>query len=40
MSDHLTPEQLAAYLEIAPDQFLELIRPNIAKQRDIDAPEG
>ena len=40
MSGHLTPEQLADYLEIAQDQFLELVRPNTAKQRNIDAPEG
>jgi hypothetical protein len=40
MSGHLTPEQLADYLEIAQDQFLELVRPYAAKQRDIDTPEG
>ena len=40
MAGHLTPEQLADYLEIAQDQFLELVRPNTAKQRNIDAPEG
>lgn len=40
MSGHLTPDQLADYLEIAQDQFLELVRPYAAKQRNIDAPEG
>ncbi|HEV8045811.1 MAG TPA: hypothetical protein VGP38_11560 [Rubrobacter sp.] len=40
MAGHLTPEQLADYLEIAQDQFLELVRPNAAKRRDIDSPEG
>ncbi len=40
MAGRLTPEQLADYLEIAQDQFLEMIRPNTAKQRDIDPPEG
>jgi hypothetical protein len=32
MSDYLTPEQLAEYLEVAQDQFLELVRPNAAKR--------
>jgi len=32
MSGHLTPEQLAEYLEVAQDQFLELVRPNAAKR--------
>jgi hypothetical protein len=32
MSDCLTPEQLAEYLEVAQDQFLELVRPNAAKR--------
>jgi hypothetical protein len=31
MSGRLTPEQLAEYLEITQDQFLELVRPNIAQ---------
>ncbi len=31
MSGYLTPEQLAEYLEIPQDQFLELVRPNTAK---------
>ncbi len=39
MAGCLTPEQLTDYLEIAQDQFLEMIRPNAAKQRDID-PRG
>ena len=32
MSSRLTPEQFAEYLEVAQDQFLELVRPNTAKQ--------
>jgi hypothetical protein len=40
MSGHLTPGQIADYFEIAQDQFLELVRPNTAKQRDTDAPVG
>jgi hypothetical protein len=36
MSGRLTPEQLAEYLEVSQDQFLELVRPNPAKQS---APE-
>ena len=31
MSARLTPEQLAEYLEVAQDQFLELLRQNVAK---------
>ncbi len=40
MSGLLSPEQLADYLEITQDQFLELVRPYPAKQRNIVAPEG
>ncbi|MGH3145290.1 MAG: hypothetical protein ACRDTR_05760 [Rubrobacter sp.] len=40
MTDHLTPQQLADYLEISQDQYLELVSPNTAKRRDIDSPEG
>ena len=32
MSARLTPEQLAEYLEVAQDQFLELLRQNVAKR--------
>ena len=32
MSARLTPEQLAEYLEVAQDQFLELVRQNVAKR--------
>ena len=32
MSDRLTPEQLAEYLEVAQDQFLELVRQNAARR--------
>ena len=34
MSGHLTPEQLAEYLEVTQDQFLELVRPNTASGGD------
>lgn len=40
MSGLLTPQQLADYLEIAQEQFLELVRPNAPKRRNIDTPEG
>ena len=40
MSGLLTPEQLADYLEITQDQFLELVRPNTAKRRVIDSTEA
>ena len=40
MSGHLTPEQLAEYLEVAQDQFLELVRPNTARQGDPREPKG
>jgi hypothetical protein len=32
MSARLTPEQLAEYLEVAQDQFIELVRQNVAKR--------
>jgi hypothetical protein len=38
MSGLLTPEQLVDYLEITQDQFLELVRLNTTKQRDIYTP--
>jgi hypothetical protein len=34
MSGRLTSEQLAEYLEVAQDQFLELVRPSAAKRGD------
>jgi hypothetical protein len=40
MSGHLTPQQLAEYLEVAEHQFLELVRPNTAKPGDPRAQEG
>ena len=40
LSDLLTPEQLAEYLEIAQDQFLDLARPNAAKKHPSEGPEG
>ena len=40
MSGLLSPEQLAQYLEIAQDQFLELLRPYAPKNRGVDGQEG
>jgi hypothetical protein len=34
LSSHLTPEQLADYLEVQGDQYLELLRQNPVKERD------
>ncbi len=31
MSSRLTPDQLSEYLEVAQDQFLELVRQNVAR---------
>lgn len=36
MSGRLTPEQLAEYLEVTQDQFLELVRPNTPKPETTD----
>jgi hypothetical protein len=38
MSGSLPPEQLAEYLEVSQDQFLELVRPNAAKRGDPEMP--
>ena len=40
MSGHLTPEQLAQYMEVNADEFLELLRPRTASPRERDLPEG
>jgi hypothetical protein len=40
MSGRVTPEQLAEYLEVQEDQFLELISPKTAKKGGPEAPEG
>ena len=40
MSGRMTPEQLAEYLEVQENQFLELVRPNTAKKRLPEQPEG
>ena len=40
MSSLLTPEQLAEYLEIAQEQFLELLRTYAPKGRPPESPEG
>jgi hypothetical protein len=40
MSGRLTPEQLAEYLEVSQDQFLELLRPNFAKKRAAERPDS
>jgi hypothetical protein len=39
MSTHLTPEQLAEYLEVAQDQFLEFVRQNAIKQENTETHE-
>ena len=40
MSGHLTPEQLAQYMEVNADEFLELLRPRTASPRGKRLPEG
>jgi hypothetical protein len=40
MSARLTPEQLAEYLEVAQDQFLELVRQNVAKRTGTETQES
>ena len=40
MSARLTPEQLAEYLEVAQDQFLELVRQNVAKRTGAETHES
>ncbi len=40
MSGHLTPEQLAQYMEVNADEFLQLVRPRTAPPRGKDLPEG
>ena len=40
MSGHLTPEQLAQYMEVNADEFLELVRPRTASPRETKLPEG
>ena len=40
ISGHLTPEQLAQYMEVNADEFLELLRPRTASPRGKDLPEG
>lgn len=40
MSGRLTPEQLAEYLEVNADEFLELLRPKTTSPRATEPPEG
>ena len=40
LSNHLNPEQLADYLEVKEEQFLELLRQKPAKQKDRETPGG
>ncbi len=40
MSGHLTPEQLAQYMEVNADEFLELVRPRTASPHGTKLPEG
>jgi hypothetical protein len=39
MSGRMTPEQLAEYLEVTQDQFIELVRPPVP-QPEAEAPPG
>ncbi len=38
LADHMTPEQLADYLEIKEDQFVELLRQSPTREKDKDEP--
>ncbi len=40
MSDRLTPELLAEYLEVQESQFLEMIQPKTTKEGGPEAPGG
>ena len=40
MSGQLTPEQLAQYMEVNAEEFLELLRPRTASHRETNPPEG
>ena len=40
MSSRLSPEQIAEYVEVSQDQFLELVRPNFARKGVTEEPEG
>jgi hypothetical protein len=40
MSSRLAPEQLAEFLEVAQDQFLELTRPSAPMREEHRAPDG
>ena len=40
ISGHLTPEQVAEYMEVNADEFLELLRPRMASPRETGLPEG
>jgi hypothetical protein len=40
MSGRLSPEQIAEYLEVSQDQFLELVRPDFARKGTSGEQEG
>ena len=40
LSNHLAPEQLAEYLEVQEDQYLELLRQNLTMGKRRDEPDG
>jgi hypothetical protein len=40
MANRLSPEQIAEYLEVSQDQFLDLVRPNFARKGVTEEPEG
>ncbi len=40
MANHLPPEQIAEYLEVSQEQFLQLVRPEFIRKGDTEKPEG
>src|SRR5918992_5967937 len=40
MANHLPPEQIADYLVVSQDQFLQLVRPEFIRKGDTEKPES
>ena len=40
MANHLPPEQIAEYLEVSQEQFLQLVRPEFIRKGDTEKPES
>ena len=40
MANHLPPEQIAEYLEVSQEQFLQLVRPEFMRRGDSEKPES